>query len=35
MVKLTCSLKHWLLENAIEKFPLIMFGHVELFDEDM
>ena len=35
MVKLTCSLKHWLWENAREKLPLIMLGHVELFDEDM
>lgn len=35
MVKLTQSLKHWLWENHQEIIGLLMFGHVELFTEDM
>ena len=35
MVILTQSLEHWLFENHIEKMPLIMFGHTELFTEEM
>ena len=35
MVKLTQSLEHWLWQNHREILPLIMFGHVELFTEDM
>ena len=35
MVKLTQSLQHWLWVNHRELIPLIMFGHIELFTEDM
>ena len=35
MVKLTQSLAHWLFINHREKLPLIMFGHVELFTDEM
>ncbi|MBQ2397460.1 MAG: hypothetical protein II304_10600 [Bacteroidales bacterium] len=35
MVILTQSLEHWLFENHKEKIPLIMFGHTELFTEEM
>lgn len=35
MVKLTQSLKHWLWENHRDIIGLLMFGHVELFTEDM
>lgn len=35
MVKLTQSLEHWLWENHKDKFPLILFGHTELFTEEM
>ena len=35
MVKLTQSLEHWLFVNHREILPLIMFGHVELFTEEM
>lgn len=35
MVILTQSLEHWLFENYIEKFPLILFGHLEEFTEEM
>ena len=35
MVKLTQSLKHWLWENHKDIIGLIMFGHVELFTEEM
>ena len=35
MVKLTQSLRQWLFENHPDKLPLIMFGHVELFTEEM
>lgn len=35
MVIMTQSLERWLFENHKEKFALIMFGHVELFTEEM
>ena len=35
MVKLTQSLQHWLWLNHKELMPLIMFGHTELFTEEM
>lgn len=35
MVKLTQSLQRWLLENHKDILTLIMFGHVELFTEEM
>lgn len=35
MVKLTQSLEHWLLENHKDIFALILFGHTELFTEEM
>lgn len=35
MVKLTCSLKQWLFENHPKLLPLIGFGHIELFTNDM
>jgi hypothetical protein len=35
MVKLTQSLEHWLFENHRDILPLIMFGHVELFTDEM
>lgn len=35
MVKLTKSLEHWLFENHTDLIPLIMFGHVELFTEEI
>lgn len=35
MVKLTQSLEHWLWEKHRDKIPLILFGHVELFTEEM
>lgn len=35
MVKLTQSLEHWLWKNHREKIGLILFGHVELFTEEM
>lgn len=35
MVKLTQSLRQWLFENHPDKLSLIMFGHVELFTEEM
>lgn len=35
MVKLTQSLEHWLFVNHPGLVPLIMFGHVELFTEEM
>lgn len=35
MIKLTQSLEHWLWENHRDKIPLIMFGHIELFTEEM
>lgn len=35
MVKLTQSLSQWLFRNHKDILPLIMFGHVELFTEEM
>lgn len=35
MVKLTKILRHWLFKNHADLIPLIMFGHVELFTEEM
>ena len=35
MVRLTQSLQQWLWLNNKELIPLIMFGHTELFTEEM
>lgn len=35
MVKLTQSLQEWLWRNHREKLTLIMFGHTELFTDEM
>ena len=35
MVRLTQSLAHWLWEYDPKLVPLIMFGHLELFTEEM
>ena len=35
MIILTQSLEHWLFVNHKETLPLIMFGHTELFTEEM
>lgn len=35
MVMLTQSLEHWLFTYHKETLPLIMFGHLELFTEEM
>ena len=36
MVKITASLEHWLIANGeLKIYPLIKFGHVELFTDDM
>ena len=35
MVKLTCSLNHWLWVNHPELISLITFGHTELFTPEM
>ena len=35
MIKLTCSLRHWLFENYPDKLTLIMLGHTELFTDEM
>lgn len=35
MVKLTQSLNYWLFKNHADLLPLIMFGHIELFTEEM
>lgn len=35
MVTMTQSMGHWLFENYREKYVLIMFGHIELFNEEM
>lgn len=35
MVKVTKSLAHWLHTNYPTLLPLIMFGHIELFTDDM
>lgn len=35
MVTLTQSLEHWLFENHKELIVPLMFGHVELFTEEI
>lgn len=35
MVELTQSLRQWIFENHKDILPLIMFGHVDLFTEEM
>lgn len=36
MVKLTASLEHWLVENNhMDILPLLAFGHLELFTDEM
>lgn len=35
MLKLTQSLQHWLFTNHPKKLPLIMFGRLELFTDEM
>lgn len=35
MVKMTQSLSHWLWEYHRDIFALILFGHLELFTEEM
>ena len=35
MVKLTKSLQHWLFKNNPDLISPIMFGHVELFTDEM
>ena len=35
MIILTQSLQHWLFKYHKEKLALIMFGHIELFTEEM
>lgn len=35
MVKLTQSLEHWLWENHRDIITPIVFGHIELFTEEM
>lgn len=35
MIELTQSLQHWLSINHKDKIALIIFGHTELFTEDM
>ena len=35
MVRLTQSLQQWLWINHRELIPLITFGHVELFTDEM
>lgn len=35
MVRLTQSLEHWLWENHRDIIHLILFGHTELFTEEM
>ena len=34
-VKFTKSMKVWLIDNHKELIPLLMFGHLELFTEEM
>lgn len=34
-VKLTQSLQHWMWENHRDLLPLLYFGHVEVFTEEM
>lgn len=35
MVKLTQSMQHWLWENHRDKITPILFGHLEVFTEEM
>ena len=35
MIKLTESLKQWLIKNHPDIIHLIQFGHIELFTEEM
>lgn len=35
MVKLTQSLEHWMFVNHPDILPLLLFGHVELFTDEM
>ena len=35
MVKLTASMEKWLWDNHKELLPLIMFGHLEEFTDEM
>ena len=35
MIKLTCSLRHWLVENHPDIAVLIMYGHTELLTSKM
>lgn len=35
MVKLTQSLRVWLMRNHLDILPLIQFGHTELFTDEM
>lgn len=35
MIQLTQSLRRWLFINYPDKLPLIMFGHIEEFTEEM
>lgn len=35
MIKLTCSLEHWLWKNHPDIIGLILFGKTELFTKEM
>ncbi len=35
MITLTQSLEHWLFEYYRDKLALILFGHLELFTDEM
>ena len=35
MIKLTQSLRHWLWENHPELITPLLFGHIEVFTEDI
>lgn len=35
MIRITQSLYQWLWTNHREIIPLVLFGHIELFTEDM
>lgn len=35
MIELTQSLEKWLFDNHKDIIPLLMFGHTELFTEEM
>lgn len=35
MVKLTQSLEYWMFINHPDILPLLLFGHVELFTDEM